>query len=144
MTNIKIFVSVIIILVLGIAATAVLRRNQAPAGPGKYDAFAQCINNSGAKFYGAFWCPHCKAQKEMFGSSVKYLPYEECSTPDGSHQTQICIDKKVSSYPTWEFADGSRLSGEIALSQLAEKTGCQLPVGDGSTAPAGSDSPAKQ
>ena len=43
--------------------------------PGKYDNLAQCINNSGAKFYGAFWCPHCQATKAMFGKSAKLLPY---------------------------------------------------------------------
>jgi len=63
----------------------------------------------------------------MFGSSAKLLPYVECSTPNGSAQTQICIDKKITSYPTWEFSDGTRLTGETPLSQLAEKTSCQLP-----------------
>ena len=37
-------------------------------------------------------------------------------------QTQICIDKKIQSYPTWIFADGSQLNGEIPLQQLADKT----------------------
>ena len=95
--------------------------------PGKYDAFAQCLGEKGAIFYGAFWCPHCQATKKLFGSSAKLLPYIECSTPDGSAQLQACTDKKIESYPTWEFADGSRLSGEIPMAQLAEKTGCVLP-----------------
>jgi thiol-disulfide isomerase/thioredoxin len=97
--------------------------------PGILDGFAQCIKNSGATFYGAFWCPHCKAQKEAFGSSVKYLPYVECSLPDGNGQTTICQNKKIEGYPTWEFTDGSRLTGEVALDKLAEKTKCQLPAG---------------
>jgi thiol-disulfide isomerase/thioredoxin len=33
--------------------------------PGKYDEFAKCLTDNGAKFYGAFWCPHCQAQKKM-------------------------------------------------------------------------------
>lgn len=100
----------------------------AACGPGKYDAFATCITESGAKFYGAFWCPHCTAQKELFGSSVDLLPYVECSTPDKTGQLQVCIDAKVQGYPTWEFADGSRLSGEVSLKGLAQKTGCELPA----------------
>ena len=40
---------------------------------------------------------------------------------------QICIDKKVEGYPTWEFADGSRKSGEVPLAELSQKTGCPLP-----------------
>jgi thiol-disulfide isomerase/thioredoxin len=95
--------------------------------PGKYDSFARCLKERGAVFYGAFWCPHCQNQKLMFGKSAKLLPYVECSTPDGQGQLQICRDKNITSYPTWEFTDGSRLSGEIPLSQLAEKTGCPLP-----------------
>lgn len=94
--------------------------------PGKYDAFATCLKDKGVKFYGAFWCSHCQNQKRMFGKSSKKLPYIECSTPDGRDQTQVCKDAKVDSYPTWEFPDASRLSGEVALSTLAEKSGCEL------------------
>lgn len=47
--------------------------------PGKYDELAQCIEKSGTKFYGAFWCPHCQAQKALFGKSAKKLPYVECA-----------------------------------------------------------------
>jgi len=95
--------------------------------PGKYDTFAQCLKDKGAVFYGAFWCPHCQNQKAMFGKSAKLLPYVECSTADGRSQLQICKDKNIEGYPTWEFADGSRESGEVSLSRLSEKTGCQLP-----------------
>ncbi len=127
--NVKIFLSVIGVLLIGVVATVVIRENidKVPAGPGKYDTFAQCLKDKGAVFYGAFWCPHCQATKKLFGSSQKLLPYVECSAPDGNAQTQACIDKKITGYPTWEFADGSRLNGEIALEQLAEKTSCELP-----------------
>jgi thiol-disulfide isomerase/thioredoxin len=94
--------------------------------PGKYDTLAQCINDSGATFYGAFWCPHCQATKAMFGKSAKLLPYVECSTPDGKNQLSICTDKDIKGYPTWVFADGTRASGEQTMQVLAEKTGCPL------------------
>ena len=97
------------------------------AVPGKYDAFAQCLGEKGATFYGAFWCPHCAQQKQMFGKSAKLLPYVECSTPDGRAQTALCIGKKIEGYPTWEFADGSRMSAVMSPQQLAVKTGCELP-----------------
>lgn len=96
-------------------------------GSNRLDSFAQCLTDKEAIFYGAFWCPHCQAQKRMFGNSVKLLSYVECSTPDGQNQLQICVDKEIKQYPTWEFADGSRLTGEVPLTQLAEKTGCTLP-----------------
>lgn len=95
--------------------------------PGKLDGFAQCLKDKGVTFFGAFWCPHCKNQKKMFGNSAKLLPYTECSTADGKAQTQECIDKNIASYPTWEFADGSRETGEVSLEKLAEKSSCQLP-----------------
>lgn len=97
--------------------------------PGKYDAFAKCLEEKGAKFYGAFWCPHCQAQKALFGKSKEFLPYVECSTPDTKGQQQVCKDKNVQSYPTWEFVTASgteMVSGERTLSELALKTGCVL------------------
>lgn len=97
------------------------------SGPGTYDAFSQCLKDKGAVFYGAFWCPHCQNQKAMFGKSVKLLPYVECSTPDGRGQVPLCQEKEIKGYPTWEFADGSRETGEVSLTELAEKTGCLLP-----------------
>lgn len=93
-----------------------------------YDGFAQCLASSGAKFYGAFWCPHCQNQKKAFSSAQKYLPYVECSTPDSKGQTQACADAKITSYPTWVFADGSQELGEVAMAKLAERSKCSLPA----------------
>lgn len=95
--------------------------------PGQYDEFAQCLGEKDTTFYGAFWCPHCQEQEDLFGKSEKYLPYVECSTPNGQGQLQVCVDAGIGSYPTWEFADGSRLNGVVSLEVLAEKTGCELP-----------------
>lgn len=91
-------------------------------------AFAQCLEESGATFYGAFWCPHCKDQKALFGSAVSALPYVECSTPDGNGQLEVCKAKGVTSYPTWSFADGTVLTGLLQFATLAEKTGCTDPT----------------
>jgi thiol-disulfide isomerase/thioredoxin len=127
MNNKKIFILIISLLILGTIATVLLQSNSTPPGPGKYDTFATCLKDKEAVFYGAFWCSHCQAQKKLFGSSAKLLPYVECSTADAAGQNKICLDKKIESYPTWEFADGSRLNGEIPLQQLADKTSCLLP-----------------
>ncbi len=98
-----------------------------PGKPGKLDAFAQCVNDSGAKYYAAFWCPNCKNQQAMFGRSAKLLPRIECSTPDGKGQLPVCQEAKIEGYPTWEFADGSRQKGVVELEKLAELTQCELP-----------------
>ena len=89
--------------------------------------FARCLTEKKFEFYGASWCTHCTAEKELFGSSFQYINYIECATPDGKNQTQECADANIAGYPTYVFADGTRLSGETPLSNLAVKTGCALP-----------------
>jgi|SRR3989338_3079342 len=96
------------------------------SGPGKYDTFAKCLTERNATMFGAFWCSHCQAQKKSFGSSWQYVNYVECSTPDGQSQTEYCALEKITGYPTWQFVDSSRLSGEVSFDILAEKTGCVL------------------
>ncbi|MEN9621877.1 MAG: hypothetical protein RLZZ67_311 [Candidatus Parcubacteria bacterium] len=108
------------ILVVGIFAGMVWYSSQ----PGKYDEFATCIKDSGATFFGAFWCSHCQEQKALFGKSAKQLPYVECSTLDGQSQTEVCKQKKIEGYPTWEFKDGTRKSGKLKFADLASFTGC--------------------
>lgn len=118
------------VLVVVIVLALVLNNRSSSSGPQKFDEFASCLKDKGAVFYGAFWCPHCREQKDMFGKSVKLLPYVECSTPDGQGQLQICKDKNIQSYPTWDFIKGTttqRLSGSLSLSALSENTGCKLP-----------------
>ena len=100
-----------------------------PGKPGKYDDFAKCIKNKGVTFYGAFWCPHCQTQKAHFGKSAQYLPYVECSTPDGQSQTQVCKDANITTYPTWQWSASTtdRHMGEMELVDLAQKTSCPFP-----------------
>lgn len=121
------FIIFIIIVVLLVGGLGVFLNTNKVSSPGKLDGFAQCLKDSGAEFYGTFWCSHCQNQKQLFGSSKKYLPYIECSTPDGQNQNQVCKEKGIEGYPTWIFKDGSRLSGELSLSTLSEKTQCALP-----------------
>ncbi|MEY3783725.1 MAG: hypothetical protein RLZZ230_47 [Candidatus Parcubacteria bacterium] len=97
----------------------------ATASNSSADEFAQCLADAGAVFYGAFWCPHCQEQKALFENSKK-LPYVECSLEDGNGQTQVCIDEKITGYPTWKFTDGTELSGVQQFDKLAEKTGCVI------------------
>jgi thiol-disulfide isomerase/thioredoxin len=135
MNNIKVFFSIIAILFLGVIATVIVRSGSSGstngAQSGKYDTFATCLKDKGAIFYGAFWCPHCQEQKKLFGSSVKLLPYVECSTADGQGQLQVCKDKNITSYPTWKLADGTNIPNEnsagVTLETLAAKTSCVLP-----------------
>ncbi len=105
----------------GIIGLSVYQKNQ----PGEFDEFAMCIKDSGAIFYGAFWCPHCQTQKALFGKSADLLPYVECSTPSKS-QTKVCNDAGIESYPTWKFSDGTMVTGQQSFQQLADKTKCEI------------------
>ena len=115
---------------LKISAGLLLTIALAGCGVGtKYVSFAQCLTDKGAKMYGAYWCPHCNDQKAMFGSAgVKKLTYIECDPKGPYANPQECKAKDIKGFPTWIFADGSRLSGTQELSTLAEKTTCTLPV----------------
>ncbi len=91
---------------------------------GKYDNFAKCLTESEAKIYGAYWCGNCKSQKKTFGNSWKYVNYIECD--EGNSQTAECKNAGITAYPTWEFAEGSRLTGNLLLQQLSSITDCPL------------------
>jgi len=95
--------------------------------PSIYEEFAQCTAESGATFYGTFWCPFCLEQKRLFGKATDNLNYVECSTPDRSGQTEACAEAGIESYPTWEFADGERYPGVLQLEAISLLTGCELP-----------------
>jgi len=121
------WVGIVLLIIAGVGLSFV-----SSTRPGQLDGFAQCLDEKGAVFYGAFWCPHCQATQALFGRSAKYLPYVECSTPDGQGQLATCKEKGITQYPTWIFADGSVLTGERTLQELSAKTSCPLP-GDVST-----------
>ena len=92
-----------------------------------HTAFAQCLTEKGVKMYGASWCSHCQNQKALFGEAWRDVTYIECALPTGRGQTAACQAAGIQAYPTWEFPDGSRQTGELTFKQLGEKSGC--PVG---------------
>jgi len=122
-----IYIALVIALIVGLIIVRNASSGERTERTTVYDSFAQCLADAGATFYGAYWCPHCQAQKKLFNNSQK-LPYVECSTPNGQGQLPICIEKEITGYPTWEFADGTRLDGQRTLEELGTKTGCTLPT----------------
>lgn len=96
----------------------------------KYVDFAQCLTARGVKIYGAYWCSHCLNQKRLFGSSFSKINYIECDPRGPNAKPGLCLEKKIESYPTWEFPDGSIAKGELTFEQIAEKSKCQLPASD--------------
>lgn len=113
---------------LGIFTLSVVLMGCGDALGDRYVGFAKCLRSNGAQMYGAYWCPHCAEQKEMFGAAgARELGYVECDPRGKNPQPQLCKTKNVTGFPTWEFADGSMVQGTQPLQTLADKTKCELP-----------------
>ena len=93
----------------------------------QYDPLAQCLTENGVKMYGAYGCSACSAQKKIFKDSFKKVNYIECAIPGSDEPTEVCKQANIESYPTWEFADGTRQAGVIPVEQLSQISGCPLP-----------------
>ncbi len=93
----------------------------APADP-KLEALAEHLDDSGAVFYGAFWCPACNDQKDVFGKAADALPYFECS-PNGRNAGMAfeCAAEEIRDFPTWIIGE-RRLTGIQTPEDLARYT----------------------
>ena len=87
--------------------------------PNSYNArLADHLTETGAKMYGAYWCPHCATQKDHFNGVVDRLPYVECDPNGIGAQPELCAEMQIYAYPTWiingEYYEGSMLPGKLA------------------------------
>lgn len=90
-------------------------------------ALAEHLTAIGAKKYGAFWCPHCYEQKQLFGKEAfAKINYIECDPQGKNPQQQVCLDAQVLSYPSWEI-NGQIYRGTQTLTRLAEISEYQGP-----------------
>ncbi|WP_442511016.1 Ig-like domain-containing protein [Novipirellula sp. SH528] len=92
-------------------------------------AFAKALNQADVIMYGAEWCPACTEQKQLFEDGGQFLQFIEVTNPDRT-PSQIAIDEGISSYPTWEFPDGTRLVGVQSLATLSARSGVPIPQGE--------------
>jgi len=96
------------------------------SGPAEI-SLAEHLDKIGAKMYGAWWCPHCFDQKQLFGKAAfQKLPYVECAPEGINPNPDACIKAKVESFPTWVI-NGKTYSGTTELKQLAKYSGYQGP-----------------
>ena len=72
--------------------------------------------------YGTNRCSHCQNQKELFG----YEAFSKINFVDCDKQKNVCALEGVQGYPTWKFANGSRLEGEQTFEALAQAAGCSV------------------
>ena len=92
-------------------------------------ALADHLTAVDAKMYGAYWCPHCHDQKQLFGQeATDRIPYVECA-PDGKNsQTAVCqAVPELEGYPSWEV-NGQFLEGAQSLETLAQASGYEGPT----------------
>lgn len=108
-----------VVAVLGLAHGGLLQGREDP----RLQALATHLDESGAKFYGAFWCPNCQQQKRLFGASAERLPYVEC-TPGGrtGALALACVSADIQGYPTWIIA-GERYQRVLTPEELARLSG---------------------
>ena len=86
-------------------------------------AFAKYLNDNGVIKYSAYWCPNCLNQSELFGKQAyRELNVVECAKDGKNSQTQLCIDKKIKGFPTWEI-NGKLILGVLSLKELSKLTG---------------------
>ncbi len=75
--------------------------------------------------YVAYWCPYCHRQKELFGrEAVSFLTIVECASNGVNPQPQLCEEKRVEGYPSWEI-NGKMHTGIRSLRQLAKLSNYQ-------------------
>tara|TARA_A100001388_G_scaffold267002_1_gene240669 strand:- start:231 stop:620 length:390 start_codon:yes stop_codon:yes gene_type:complete len=85
--------------------------------------FAKYLKDNGVVKYSAYWCPNCLYQSELFGKQAyKELNVVECARDGKKSQTQLCIDKKIKGFPSWEI-DGKIILGVQTLEELSKLTG---------------------
>ncbi|MGB3768029.1 MAG: vitamin K epoxide reductase family protein [Phormidesmis sp.] len=92
-------------------------------------ALAKHLTDIDAKMYGAYWCPHCHDQKQLFGKEAySQFPYVECAEDGANSQAAVCQSvPEITGFPTWEV-EGQFLSGTQTLQTLAEASGYEGPT----------------
>ena len=84
---------------------------------------AKYLNDNGVVKYSAYWCPNCLNQSELFGKQAYgQLNVVECAIDGINSQTQLCIEKKIKGFPTWEI-NGKLILGVLSLKELSRLTG---------------------
>jgi hypothetical protein len=89
-------------------------------------SLAAHLQKTGAKLYGAWWCPHCYEQKQLFGQEAVTASFKslaiECAEDGLNPQTELCRQQKIQGFPTW-IIRGQAYPGVQSPEQLAKLSG---------------------
>jgi glutaredoxin len=106
-----------------VAISAKPRPVEVSVSDGALAELALHLKKINAKMYGAYWCPHCTHQKEMFGkTAIQSINYIECDPRGANAKPSLCKAAKVTGYPTWEI-NGKQYVGVQSLEELAKLSG---------------------
>ena len=84
---------------------------------------AKYLKDNGVVKYSAYWCPNCLNQSELFGKQAyRELNVVECARDGKNSQTQLCIDKNIQGFPSWEI-NGKIIIGVQTLKELSNLSG---------------------
>lgn len=101
-------------------------------------ALSAFLKARGFVFYGAWWCPACFKQKNLFGQEAgNQLPYVECEKKP--EQRERCQALGIQAYPTWVLGN-ERREGVLTLEELKSWSGFKgeaqpVPGGSGAQLP---------
>ena len=85
--------------------------------------FAKYLKDNGVVKYSAYWCPNCLSQSELFGKQAyEELKVVECARDGKNSQTQLCLDKNIQGFPSWEI-NGKIILGVQTLNELSRLSG---------------------
>jgi thiol-disulfide isomerase/thioredoxin len=89
-------------------------------------ALAKHLAKKGVKLYGAYWCPHCYEQKQLFGKQAwAIVPHIECAEDAKDNpQPKVCTKAGIKGFPTWKIG-GKLDAGVKKLAELGKLTGYQ-------------------
>ncbi|NJN73664.1 MAG: vitamin K epoxide reductase family protein [Limnothrix sp. RL_2_0] len=94
------------------------------SGPAEI-SLAEHLTEIGAIKYGAYWCPHCYEQKQLFGpEAFSKINYIECAEGGKDPQPDLCTAANLEGFPTWDI-NGERYSGTQSLQKLSEASDYQ-------------------
>jgi cyclophilin family peptidyl-prolyl cis-trans isomerase len=85
---------------------------------------AKWLDQQGFEMYGAYWCPFCTEQKDMFEDGGDYLPFTDIALDNATRsQDPQYASLQITNYPTWILPDNSRLVGAQSIETLIQLSG---------------------
>lgn len=113
----RVIIWVIAIIILVGLVSYSIARPKSDLNSVEKEALAKCLTEKKIYLYGAFNCPNCAVQKEMFDSAVEFITYINCDLePDK-------CDINENAYPYWKIGEMT-VKGPVPLKFLKEKSSC--------------------